>query len=239
VVARSSIDLDELVEHWTVLDDEQALVDAKHGGLRLGFALLLKHYTRYGRFPTGVAELPDAAIEFVARQLQVPALDVGTYEWTGRSIERHRAQIREHLGFRECTVTDAEQLTAWLAEHVAERERRPEQVRNELLVRCRSERVEPPAQRGLSGRAIGAARQRGGALVAGHGPPQRRVQTVDRTPGRCGRRRARGRTGGQKPKLTPRQAKIAQEMYDQLDAAGRRAYTVRQGSIESSCGNPG
>jgi hypothetical protein len=145
VVPRSSIDLDELVEHWTVLDDEQALVDAKHGGLRLGFALLLKHYTRHGRFPTGVAELPDAAIEFVARQLQVPAVDVGTYEWTGRSIERHRAQIREHLGFRECTVTDAEQLTAWLAEHVAERERRPEQVRNELLVRCRSERVEPPA----------------------------------------------------------------------------------------------
>ncbi len=88
MAARSSIDLDELVEHWTVLDDEQALVDAKHGGLRLGFALLLKHYTRYGRFPTGVAELPDAAIEFVARQLQVPAVDVGTYEWTGRSIER-------------------------------------------------------------------------------------------------------------------------------------------------------
>ena len=28
--------------------------------------------------------------------------------------------------------------------------------------------------------------------------------------------RARGHTGGQKPKLTPRQAKIAQDMYDEL-----------------------
>ena len=28
--------------------------------------------------------------------------------------------------------------------------------------------------------------------------------------------RARGRTGGQKPKLTARQAKIAQDMYDEL-----------------------
>jgi len=52
VVSRSSIDLEELVEHWTVLDDERVLVDAKHGALRLGFALLLKHYTRYGWFPS-------------------------------------------------------------------------------------------------------------------------------------------------------------------------------------------
>jgi DNA invertase Pin-like site-specific DNA recombinase len=40
--------------------------------------------------------------------------------------------------------------------------------------------------------------------------------------------RARGRTGGQKPKLTARQAKIAQEMYDELGDDGRRAHTVQQ-----------
>ncbi len=40
--------------------------------------------------------------------------------------------------------------------------------------------------------------------------------------------RARGRTGGHKPKLTPRQAKIAQAMYDELGDDGRRAHTVQQ-----------
>jgi len=40
--------------------------------------------------------------------------------------------------------------------------------------------------------------------------------------------RARGRTGGQKPKLTPRQAKIAQDMYDKRGPDGRRAHTVQQ-----------
>ncbi len=40
--------------------------------------------------------------------------------------------------------------------------------------------------------------------------------------------RARGRTGGQKPKLTARQARIAQEMYDELGSDGRRAHTVQQ-----------
>src|SRR5205823_1597980 len=75
----------------------------------------------------------------------VSPVEVGSYEWAGRSSERHRAQIREHLGFRECSVADAERLAAWLVEHVVERERRPERVREELLARCLSERIEPPA----------------------------------------------------------------------------------------------
>ncbi len=39
--------------------------------------------------------------------------------------------------------------------------------------------------------------------------------------------RARGRTGGRKPKLTPRQAKMAQAMYDERGPDGKRAYTVQ------------
>jgi DNA invertase Pin-like site-specific DNA recombinase len=40
--------------------------------------------------------------------------------------------------------------------------------------------------------------------------------------------RTRGRTGGQRPKLTPRQATIARAMYDETGADGRRRYTVQQ-----------
>jgi hypothetical protein len=45
VAARAPIDLDELIGHWTVLEDERVLVDGKRGATRLGFALLLKFYT--------------------------------------------------------------------------------------------------------------------------------------------------------------------------------------------------
>ncbi|WP_426977741.1 recombinase family protein [Pseudarthrobacter sp. O4] len=38
--------------------------------------------------------------------------------------------------------------------------------------------------------------------------------------------RARGRTGGQKPKLGPRQVKLAREMYDEKRPDGKRAHTV-------------
>lgn len=69
-VAVASIDLDELVEHWTVLEDERALVGTKRA-TRLGFALLLKFYTRHGRFPASGEELPAEIAQFVARQVQV------------------------------------------------------------------------------------------------------------------------------------------------------------------------
>ncbi len=144
------------VEHWTLLKDEQALVSGKRGATRLGFTVLLKFYTQHGRFPRGRFELPGEAEEFVARQVQVPASELDAYEWSGRTVEYHRAQIRGHLGFRECGVADADKLTAWLASHVACKERRPEQVRVELLARCRTESIEPPTP-GRCDRIVGAA----------------------------------------------------------------------------------
>ncbi|MEV0217358.1 recombinase family protein [Micromonospora sp. NPDC050695] len=50
--------------------------------------------------------------------------------------------------------------------------------------------------------------------------------------------RARGRTGGQKPKLTPRQAKIAQEMYEETGPDGRRVHTVAQIAAEFGVTRP-
>jgi DNA invertase Pin-like site-specific DNA recombinase len=44
--------------------------------------------------------------------------------------------------------------------------------------------------------------------------------------------RARGRTGGQKPKLGPRQVKLAREMYEELGEDGKRKYTVAQIAAE-------
>jgi DNA invertase Pin-like site-specific DNA recombinase len=40
--------------------------------------------------------------------------------------------------------------------------------------------------------------------------------------------RARGRTGGRKPKLTQRQAAVARQMYDDKGEDGKRRYTVAE-----------
>jgi DNA invertase Pin-like site-specific DNA recombinase len=50
--------------------------------------------------------------------------------------------------------------------------------------------------------------------------------------------RARGRTGGQKPKLTPRQACIARQMYEEAGPDGKRRYTVAQIATEFGVTRP-
>lgn len=50
--------------------------------------------------------------------------------------------------------------------------------------------------------------------------------------------RARGRTGGQKPKLGPRQVKLARKMYEKKGADGVRAYTVQQIADEFGVSRP-
>lgn len=142
---RLPLNLDELVEHWALLEDERDLVAGKRGATRLGFALLLKFCTQYGRFPAGRAELPDEVVAFVAKQVKVPASELGFYEWAGSTIDYHRSQIREYLGLRVCSVADADKLTGWLASQVAHAERDPGRVREELARRCRQERIELPA----------------------------------------------------------------------------------------------
>jgi hypothetical protein len=129
----SAVDVDELIEFWTLLDEDRALLAGKRGATGLGFAVLLKHYSRYGRFPRGRSDVPDEVIVFVAGQLGVEAADLAFYEWSGSTIEYHRAQIRDHLGYRVATVADQEKLTGWLSEAVAHAERRPDRVREELL----------------------------------------------------------------------------------------------------------
>ncbi len=43
----------------------------------------------------------------MAKQINVAAADLSSYEWSGSTIEYHRSQIRAHLGFRTCSAADA------------------------------------------------------------------------------------------------------------------------------------
>lgn len=88
------LDQDELIDQWTLVGAELELVSGKRGATRLGFALVLRFYTERGRFPRGRGEIPDAAVEYIARQVGVTPTDIAFYEWSGRTIEYHRAQIR-------------------------------------------------------------------------------------------------------------------------------------------------
>ncbi len=161
------LELDELVEHFTLGSGELELLRGRAGATRLGFGLMLKFLSWRGRFPRGPSELPHNAVAHVARQVGVPPAALGSYDWTGRQIKRHRVEIRAVLGFRECSVAEAEMLTDWLAVHVACAERRPERVREELLARCRAQRIEPPERTRIARVVRSALHQAEDALFAG------------------------------------------------------------------------
>ncbi|MGH3921402.1 MAG: DUF4158 domain-containing protein [Pseudonocardiaceae bacterium] len=158
------LDQDELIDRWTLVEDELALVAGKRGATRLGFALLLRFYTERGRFPRGRGEIPAAAVDYVARQVKVPVTELAFYDWAGRTIKAHRVQIRRALGFRECSVADADKLTEWLVMNVTQAERSAERVREELLARCQEERIEPPTG-GRIDRIVRSALHRGEELL--------------------------------------------------------------------------
>ncbi len=77
-------ELDELIDYFTLLPDELALLRNKSGATRLGFAVMLKHFTVHGRFPAARAELAEEVVEFVAQQVGVPAAEIAFYDWAGR-----------------------------------------------------------------------------------------------------------------------------------------------------------
>ena len=156
----------DLVEHWTLLPAETSLLAGKHeGATKLGFALLLKFYGRYGRFPRGRSELKSEAVEFVASQVRASAADLGFYEWDGPTIKRHRAEIRRFFDFREFTVADGDKLTDRLGGDYAQRVRQREMVREQFLSECRTRRAEPPTPK-QTDQIVGSALARAAETVA-------------------------------------------------------------------------
>jgi TnpA family transposase len=146
---------EDLVAAWTLVEPDWDLVANKTGHSRLGFALLLKFFELEARFPSDAGELPAAAVDYVAAQVKVSPDQLAKYAWSGRTIEYHRAQVRDALGFREPTRADEEALTAWLSEEVATNEVSEDRLREALLGRCRAQHIEPP---GRTERIIGASR---------------------------------------------------------------------------------
>jgi hypothetical protein len=137
---------DDLVSSFTFLPDEATLLANKTGATRLGFAVLYKFFQHEGRFPRHRNEVPNAVIAYLAKCVHVPAKAFSEYTFTGRTVEYHRAQIREALGFRQTTVQDAKELTTWLCKHVLTHDYHSEHLKVAVHNRCRSLRLEPPSQ---------------------------------------------------------------------------------------------
>jgi hypothetical protein len=136
--------LDGVVDHFTLDSDEAGWLRNKAGATRLGFTVQLKFLTWRGRFPKARHELPDDAVEHLAKQTGVPASELAFYDFTSRAAKRHRSEFRDATGWHECSQTDTTKTVSHLVDAIWHDERRDEQVRIELYRYMRAELIEPP-----------------------------------------------------------------------------------------------
>ena len=150
---------EELVERWTLFPDELALIGNKAGHTRLGFAVLLRFFAGEGRFPRDKHEIPAQVLRFVGEQVGVATEGWMRYDWGGRTIKYHRAQVREFFDFRKATAEDGEEVASWLLEEIIPREQEEIKLREAFYERCRALKIEPPTT-GRVDRLISSATRR-------------------------------------------------------------------------------
>jgi TnpA family transposase len=134
-----------LPERWILPPSDHALVMAKHQASRLGFAVLLIFFRDHGRFPRIAAEIEPAAVDVIAQQITVGSHADFTVSLSGRTVERHRAEIRARFGFREATIADADGLESWLRDQATAAGTDADALVARLETRCRDLMIEPPS----------------------------------------------------------------------------------------------
>ena len=138
----------EIIEHFTLLEGEQALVGAKVSHNKLGQALLLKFFQHEARFPEEPSEIPRQAVDYVAQQLGLSAAVLEAYKWQGRSIKAHTAKLFvSTFGFHPATLTDQAELRDWLVHAVLPEEYRPVYLEERSYARLRERHLEPPSRK--------------------------------------------------------------------------------------------
>ena len=143
-MVKANWDAEELIENWTLLPAELNLVGNKVGANKIDFAILLKYFQHFARFPNSPKEIPDVIISYIAQQLQIPSNSYSDYDWQGRSITNHRAAIRKLFGFRVAKVADGEEIIDWLKAEIIPNEQRIEPITELVYQRFRELQIEPP-----------------------------------------------------------------------------------------------
>ena len=141
--------VDELIEGWTLLPGELALLNNKSGPTRLGFAVMLKAFQLHGRFPYNAHEVPGLVVDYMARQIGASADDYTRYNWRSRNSAYQRRDIRDFCGFQEFSVADGEVLTTWLRLEVLPHELKTGAIESAALSWIRAAGLEPPTPQRL------------------------------------------------------------------------------------------
>jgi len=137
-------DIDELIDHFTLLPNELTTIGNKAGSTRLGFAVTFKFFQYEARFPQSKSEIPKTIVEYIAKQVQVVAGMFENYDMTSRTFFNHKAQVRDYFGFREPVAEDTNTVAEWLCNNILYGNLDLDYLKAEAYKRFRELHIEPP-----------------------------------------------------------------------------------------------
>ena len=137
-------ELEELIEHFTFMPNELELLKKRSKKTQLGFAILFKFFQYEARFPNHKSEISINIILFISKQLDLEPTLFDSYDWNGRIIKYHRAQIRSFLKFSTVTLKNIEETTKWLSKFIFHYDMNFDRLIQITYNRFRELRIEPP-----------------------------------------------------------------------------------------------
>lgn len=110
----SDWDKADLWRVWTLTPEELDRIMDLPARLRLGYAVQLKLYVWRGKFAAEPREVPDDAVDFIAKQIGADASEFLAVDWLKRTGRRDREDISAFLDVRRMKAADLSERSAWL-----------------------------------------------------------------------------------------------------------------------------
>ena len=149
---------------WHLTDEQIKLVKQKNKGYHLYFASLLKYYEHYQRFFESPTELKYHAIKIIANQLKITTVSL-KISLPIRTLERFRAEIREHFNSSGISRENEELIKQWLLTQIfPKQDMNHIQLFNTVISYMQKEKIERISD-GYIRRIISSAKQQYESLM--------------------------------------------------------------------------
>lgn len=87
---------------------------------QLVFGVMLAHFKCYTIFPDDKETSSQLILE-VSKDLDIPAIQIVSFDWQGRNAKKYRQDIREYLGYRISTIQDTTNIIEYLVNQLIPR----------------------------------------------------------------------------------------------------------------------
>lgn len=148
---------DELLDLWHLNFDEREFIAGKPEKARLDYAIRIKHYSIYGKFPRRTDDIPDNVLNYLADQIECeetfwPSIAV-------RTVRRRNREVKKFLGFEKLIDSTRQALLEWFHGQSAFLDMPADRIEAEIRQWCIARCYEPPTNTEI-GRLIDAVQSK-------------------------------------------------------------------------------